>query len=227
MLWPTKGRGMSDNRCSSCNAVIDDEAFCEVCGEATTFLKPVRDNPVASDGTSNVSNSDSARTATSPTSRSVRGPLIAGLATVLTLGGGFVLFQLSSSSDSAEVASAPTTSTSAPTPAHATTRAAPIATVVCTGEPYAQIVAENVNNWQVCSTPSWSPEFARAAAERVTGPGEYTGVISPVTQKSYRFTCAATQNTAAGLLLTCGGGTVVDFPENAESPVSRLYLAQR
>ena len=153
--------------------------------------------------------------------------MIAGIATVLTMGGGFVLFQLSSSGDSAEGASAPVTSTSAPAPAAATTSAAPVTPVVCTGEPFSQIVAENINNWQVCSTPSWSPEFARAAAERVTGPGEYTGVISPVTQKSYRFTCTATQNTVAGLLLTCGGGNVMDFPENAESPVSRLYLAQR
>lgn len=218
---------MSGNRCSNCKATIEEDAFCPVCGWPTADLKQVQANPVAAGGTPSASNTEFAGAKTPPTSRSTRGPLIAGIATVLALGGGFAIFQLSSSSDSAEGPSALTTSTSAPTPAAATTSAAPIAPVVCTGEPFAQIVSENINNWQVCSTPSWSPEFARAAAERVTGPGEYTGVISPATQKSYRFTCAETQNTAAGRLLTCGGGTVVDFPENAESPVSRLYLAQR
>lgn len=81
---------------------------------------------------------------------------------------------------------------------------APAPTANCATVGGMELRSENINGWQVCSSSSWSAEFAQSAAYSVSGPGHYESIYSPRTGNYYSFDCVS----SGARMVTCSGGTI-------------------
>lgn len=82
------------------------------------------------------------------------------------------------------------------------------------------------NGWTVCrdANGSISDGFATAVAQAVSGPGQYSGVVSPATGKAYYFACTSGGVTAGaeGLpIVVCGGAPTNIDPQGFVTLVRR------
>lgn len=198
--------------CPACGAkLIPDSEFCAACGADAPKAEP--ESPIDDSPAEPVV--QARRTAGEKQQGGNKGILIA----VLMLGGlvaaGAAGYGLSTlGSDSPGLSSKIPTANSGSDGLTDT-----VGSSSCTDLPYAILRSEGVNGWQVCSTKTWGPSLAVNSAKVISGPGAYSGVTDS-DGKPFYFDCVSLGDGA----LRCDGGNVKDFPNEAGSPFSALYL---